>query len=329
MLRSQIEGTFKDAQKSIDREVDSFVQCETARRKKIVLAKANKTFYEEKSKQHKACRINEKEWLTKSKKCEDIIKAQQKLHDASLKHMQAFEGEQELIQCERSFNESDFAYAKRLRNKFATDRAKFLPVKAKHEKNGKQLEHFTEQCKAVYKMFYKIAKKCHTNAVQMDHAACYYASHSQEACDGFKECQPLYYASWEEAKASAEKVVKNHKKKWLLTGSTDCLVKLLAAERKVTKKEIKDCDDCSRGHCAEWVTRLDYKEGKLSKEFKCKIPEEFPCNEAYYKKEYGDLPKGIEVTCQPCLGIRKAEKKANKKEDKKDDKKKDEKKKAR
>merc|ERR1712008_121049 len=92
-------------------------------------------------------------------------------------------------------------------------------------------------------------------------------------------------------------------KQWLVSSQTVCLLKLLKPNKKATKKAIKNCDDCKRGHCQDWATQMDYKDDEFPKEKKCKIPEVLPCGEKYYKKEYGKLFKGAKGSCLPCQGL--------------------------
>jgi len=337
LLRKQIRSTVKMAQKNIDKQVKGFLKCEAGRKKRIASGEKNKKKYEASSKLHKACRKEESKFLTDAGKCDDIMKQYNKLYEASLAKIQAYDLLQPQIDCKRTYNESDFAYAKRLRNKFKTDYEVFLPVKANHVRIVKEVDSSKTQCAAVQKAYAKVAKRCKKTAEKMDSAACYYASYTQEACDHFEECRPRYYGSWMQAKKSAEKLVKPLPPQWAVTGQTRCLLQLLEKtfnDEKFDKKDIKNCDDCKIGHCEDWGTVIDYKEDELPKEQNCSIPVEFPCNKAYYKKEYGDLPKGIEATCLPCEGIKAGkggkkenEKKGGKKEEKKKEEKKEEKKK--
>jgi len=321
MMRKQMETTFSLAQASIDKQVKGFLKCESKRKKKVNSANKKLEFYKDKRIKHKACREKEKFWLDRSRKCEELIQAQKKVLQESTKMMEVFEAKNEQIFCDRTFKETDFVYAKRLRNKFKTDYETYMPKKADHEKIEKQLKRFQNVCHRVFLRLYERAKKCNRISENMDHAACKYAYRTQKACDGFSECRPLYYGSWKEAKKSAEELVKPLKPEWLVVGQTACLLKLLAKKdnKDGDKKEIAKCNDCKRGHCDKWGSDIDFREEELPKERKCKIPKEFPCNKAYFKKEYGDLPKGIHGFCHPCMGIRGGDKGEKEKgKDKKD-----------
>merc|ERR1712079_544721 len=109
-----------------------------------------------------------------------------------------------------------------------------------------------------------------------------------------------------------EKLSNGLPKQWLLTSRTVCLLKLFK-KKKVQNRDIKECDDCKNGHCAEWATQIDFRKDELPRESKCKVPKAFPCNKAYYAKEYAKLPEGIEAKCLPCEGILVAELKVAKK----------------
>jgi len=316
MVRSSIRNTVEEGQKEIDKQVRLFKKCEKGRKARIRTAKAHKKSYKSYSSAHRSCRNDEYKLAKDAEDCADISKSRTKLHAASLKEMKAHALRTE-HDCVRVYNESDFGYARRLRNKFTADHKQFMKLKGKHLKNVETLQETKKACTAVYDEYSRVKEKCDETAELMDSNACNYAYHTQRACNHFEECRPMYYGSWKEAKKSVKKLVHGLPKQWLLTSKTVCLLKLFK-KKKTQKSDIENCEDCRNGHCSEWMTNIDFRKDELPLESSCKIPKAFPCNEAYYAKEYGNLPRDIETSCLPCEGIVVAKRKLAK-EKKKDE----------
>jgi len=297
--RLSMSKTVTASQKSIDKQVAMFNSCESDGEIKKEPAEKLKKIYQDSSSAHKACTKNEYKQFRTTSACADIMESQTKLHAGSSKQLRAMSLATKK-DCARAYNESDFAYATRMRNKFVTDYSKFLELKEKHSKIVKGLEETKKTCTEVDKDYQSVKEDCDATAELMDSSACKYAFHMKEACNHFADCGPMYYGSWEAAKKSAEELVKGIPEHWELTSKTVCLLGLLTKE-KVEKIDIDNCDNCKSGHCDE--LDFDYLESKFPPESECKVPKVFPCNKAYYVKEYGHLPKGVERECLPCEGI--------------------------
>jgi len=323
MVRSSIRNTIREGQENIDKQVRLFKKCEKGRRTRIRTAKAHKKSYKKHSSAHRSCRKDEHRLWKNADACASITKSRTRLHAASLKGMKAYRLRTE-NDCVKMFNESDFAYATRMRNKFKSDYKQFMRLKEKHLEIVETLQETEKTCTAVDEEYWSVKDKCDKTAELMDSNACNYAYHTQKACNHFEECRPMYYGSWKAAKESVEKLSHGLPKQWLVTSKTVCLLNLFK-KKKTQNDDMDKCEDCRRGHCSEWETDIDFRKEELPLESSCKVPRAFPCNKAYYSLEYGKLPRGVEVSCLACEGILLREGKLSKKEkkDEKDDEKKD------